>query len=261
MSLILDALNRADHQRSEENGTLNLHVDPSSPAQKKTFPWIILLIVSAVLVLVFFLYLLVRPSEQPAHTQNDSDAPMSAPSFPPPLAQKNKPVSSPLKSKTTKIHSSPIPAPTRIKTPQTTSTQTASTQATGQAQTPSSHAAISALYQQRNDAKNNYIHNRAKPENSTAENTYDPNSILKSIPLLSEFSFPFQRSVPSIEYNLHVYADANAGFVNLNGNRYRVGGQVVAGLRIIAILEDSLVLEYNNRQFRLIALNSWINFN
>ena len=86
-------------------------------------------------------------------------------------------------------------------------------------------------------------------------------SVLQQIPLLTERSARFQRSVPTIDYAIHVYSEnENAGFVNLNGAIRRIGSEIVPGLRVIAILNDSVVLDYNGSQFRLPALNSWMNF-
>ena len=89
----------------------------------------------------------------------------------------------------------------------------------------------------------------------------DPSlAILESIPLLSQLPSRFQQSIPNLEYSTHMYSDSG-GFIILNGGTYKVGAQPSADLRVIAILQNSVVLDYQGRQFRLNALNSWLNFN
>ena len=85
-------------------------------------------------------------------------------------------------------------------------------------------------------------------------------AILNSIPLLAQMPRRLQRAVPTINYTLHIYAQAG-GLVELNGQRLKTGAQLSPQLRVTAILKDSLVLEFEGVQFRLAALNSWMNFN
>lgn len=86
-------------------------------------------------------------------------------------------------------------------------------------------------------------------------------AILQQIPLLATMPARFQRSVPSIDYSVHVFNEKDgSGIVSLNGSIRKIGAQISPGLRVIAILPDSVVLDYNDIQFRLLALNSWVNF-
>ena len=45
----------------------------------------------------------------------------------------------------------------------------------------------------------------------------------------------------------------------LNSKSVKVGGNVAPGVKLDEILPDSVVLDYRGTQFRLRALNSWIN--
>ena len=83
---------------------------------------------------------------------------------------------------------------------------------------------------------------------------------LARLPLLSELSAQRQRSIPSINFSLHVYSsEQGKGFVTLNGQRRRAGDQVAPGLRLEDIVDDFIVLSYDGSRFRLMSLNSWIN--
>jgi len=81
-----------------------------------------------------------------------------------------------------------------------------------------------------------------------------------SVPLLSSLSQQTKDSVPTIFYERHDYSDNQAqSSVVLNGKSTKVGGSPTAGLKVEEILPDSVVLNYRGTQFRLRALNSWIN--
>ena len=81
-----------------------------------------------------------------------------------------------------------------------------------------------------------------------------------SVPLLSSLSQQTKDSVPTIFYERHDYSDNQAqSSVVLNGKSTKVGGSPTAGFKVEEILPDSVVLNYRGTQFRLRALNSWIN--
>jgi hypothetical protein len=119
--------------------------------------------------------------------------------------------------------------------------------------------AIASLYQQKVEQPTEPKKAVVTPTAAPVDNTL---FILKQIPLLLDRSSRFQRSVPSIDYAVHVYSEEDgAGFVKLNGAISKVGAQIAPDLRLIAILNDSIVLDLNGTQFRLQALNSWVNYN
>ena len=81
-----------------------------------------------------------------------------------------------------------------------------------------------------------------------------------SVPLLSSLSQQTKDNIPTIFYERHDYSDNQAqSTVVLNGKSTKVGGSPTAGLKVEEILPDSVVLSYRGTQFRLRALNSWIN--
>jgi hypothetical protein len=47
--------------------------------------------------------------------------------------------------------------------------------------------------------------------------------------------------------------------VVLNGKKVKEGERLAGGIRLDEILPDSIVLSYKGQQFRLRALNSWVN--
>lgn len=80
------------------------------------------------------------------------------------------------------------------------------------------------------------------------------------VPFLSTMSQQTKDAVPTVYYQRHDYSsDSSVSSVVLNGTKVRVGGSPFSGMKVDEILPDSVVLSYQGTQFRLRALNSWIN--
>lgn len=82
-----------------------------------------------------------------------------------------------------------------------------------------------------------------------------------SAPFLSELSQQLKDQIPTIYYSQHDYSTGSPpSSVTLNGETLRDGSELAsAGLTVDEILSASVVLSYRGTQFRLKALNSWIN--
>ena len=76
-------------------------------------------------------------------------------------------------------------------------------------------------------------------------------------PLLEVLSQQRKDNIPTIIYSQHDWNDDEPSVV-LNGERLSAG-QRVGSIRVIEILADSVVLRWQDIEFRLRALNSWIN--
>jgi len=80
-----------------------------------------------------------------------------------------------------------------------------------------------------------------------------------SAPFLSDLSQQKKDTIPTLMYSRHEFSSDEAlSSVTINGTQLKKGGRV-AGVRVVEILPDSLVLSYQGSEFRLRALNSWIN--
>ena len=79
-------------------------------------------------------------------------------------------------------------------------------------------------------------------------------------PFVIDLSQQKKDAVPTIFYQRHDYAgDSASSSVVLNGKTLRVGGLAAPGVKVEEILPDSVVLSHDGNQFRLRALNSWVN--
>ncbi|MFK8050199.1 MAG: general secretion pathway protein GspB [Halioglobus sp.] len=81
-----------------------------------------------------------------------------------------------------------------------------------------------------------------------------------SAPFIADLSQQLKDDIPTIMYLKHDYSSKpGESVVVLNSKSVRVGGRIGAGMTVEEILTDSVVLNYRGTQFRLRALNSWIN--
>lgn len=80
------------------------------------------------------------------------------------------------------------------------------------------------------------------------------------VPFLIDLSQQTKDSIPTVHYLRHDYSsNASQSTVVLNSKTLAVGGSPLPGMKVEEILQDSVVLNYQGTQFRLRALNSWIN--
>jgi len=78
------------------------------------------------------------------------------------------------------------------------------------------------------------------------------------VPLLENLTQQQKDRVPTIIYSAHQFGGDNPAFVELNGSRLKEG-ESDRTIRVDEILDDSVILSAVGTQFRLKALNSWIN--
>ena len=78
------------------------------------------------------------------------------------------------------------------------------------------------------------------------------------VPVLGELSKQFRDRVPTLMYLRHDYAGDGDSSVLLNGATLR-RGQRTGPVQVIDILPDSVILRFDGTDFRLRALNSWVN--
>ena len=79
-------------------------------------------------------------------------------------------------------------------------------------------------------------------------------------PFLSDLSQQAKDRIPTIMYSRHDYSgEPKQSSVVLNGKKLKAGNKVSGEVKLVEILADSIVLGHRDTQFRLRALNSWIN--
>ena len=72
------------------------------------------------------------------------------------------------------------------------------------------------------------------------------------IPGLKELPLDFRRKVPEININVYVYSeDVDERFVVVNMVKYTAGSMIAENMELKEILNDSLVVEYRDKTFRI----------
>ena len=80
------------------------------------------------------------------------------------------------------------------------------------------------------------------------------------VPFLGDLSQQTKDDIPTLYYQRHDYSsDTNLSSIVVNGTTVKAGESPLPGMKVEEILPDSVVLSYRGTQFRLRALNSWVN--
>ena len=89
---------------------------------------------------------------------------------------------------------------------------------------------------------------------AAGESTLFPHPVV----LLENLSQQQKNRVPTIVYSDHLFAATGISSVELNGKRL-LAGQQADGIEVVEILTDGVILRAGGSEFRLRALNTWVN--
>ena len=79
-------------------------------------------------------------------------------------------------------------------------------------------------------------------------------------PFIQDLSQQRKNAIPTLMYSIHNYSGKSGqSSVMINGKSLRAGANVGKGVKLEEILPESIVLSHQGEQFRLRALNSWVN--
>jgi FtsZ-interacting cell division protein ZipA len=257
MSLLLDALNKADQERkrNETPGISSNHEQHGGEDEPRGYRLGLILggVVGLALLLILIYWLGQRST-------------VSAPA-------KTNTVSSSAATDTTTQESAAVETkPAETNEPQ----QAASTDQP----TPEAEENVADLYQQNSQvppenasitisapppAPEQPVPDPEPPANPPApttdsENTPPSTSIAQfaNVPELHDLPNNILEKVPTLNYSEHNY-NVNGGSVKINGVVLRADEQIANGIVIDAILEDGIILHIDNYPFKMRAMNSWVN--
>ncbi|GAB3278206.1 general secretion pathway protein GspB [Parahaliea aestuarii] len=265
MSLILDAINRSQRERAnpgEVPGVATVHYAEATVAPSA---WKVgalgLALVTALAVIAWLLF---RPAEQPPLAPVETVAP--APVAPAQVPAKQEAVAA--------REPEPAAALEREQTP------AAKPLSAAQEQAPVS-AEVSALYQQPQAEESvaapaSVEAAPAPKEVQAAEPEEQPLDVgalvaqaeaeLRSAelaehpaPFLHNLSQQRKDAIPTLFYSQHDYRGDGASTVTINSKTAASGQSLGKGVTVVEVLPDSVVLSYDGQEFRLKALNSWVN--
>ncbi len=282
MSLILDALNKADGERSpDETPSLNsnhdVNIEDSKPLlnTKVIYGLIGFLIF---LVLIVIILMLSGKSDNNDRVQYSEDKNSNTDVSK--NLKANSSATAPLPPSTVDQKPSAPPATLEPSTPQNRYNEmkgkliakqyesaTKSEQGgepgikTTEKPTPDSRPtksskAIASIYQKSKEEK-------AKPKIKAAPK---PTPIAKLpsledypfISFIGDLAYAKQKGIPTLMYTEHNYSKNSASVV-LNNVTRQTGQAIADHLTLEAIVEDGIVLQYKTMRFKVVAYNSWVN--
>lgn len=293
MSLILDALNKADRENRKPESSPNLETEHAQPvelsAKSSNLPWYFFVLIICIVsgVAIFFVLTKSNPlADQPqtvaptlTHTAQKKNV---APSVDVPQTTKNNNSGSTITSQAKITEQAPnkaeelrqkfIQAQYEQQQQKIANKAIASQSPTQQ---PKAQKKITGLYQQptiataqkntpkvvsaaaqkpKTQAPKKSIESASNQvQVSTSDNQLDFYGHIGSV---RDLPFNAQNNVPTMMYTEHNY---NRKSVTINGKEYKEKSSISKGLVIEKVLEDGLILKYQQYTFKMRAYNNWIN--
>lgn len=271
MSLILDALNRSRHDADAVPGLESQHALPDSGRSGNNLWWALAL-VAALAVIAFLLYERGAGGEPPAPPQPAAVEQQAQAVEPGPTVEAQPAV----------VATEPVPVEVQPRRdPPAIAPEPVSQVANPGVANPD----VAALYQRESapetpkpavnpEAVQPEKGPETAPVTTESEQPVDLEAMLQQardelenaqleehpVPFLATLSQQTKDGIPTIFYERHDYSGrAGQSSVVLNGRTLKAGGTTSEGVRVDEILPDSVVLQYQGTQFRLRALNSWVN--
>ncbi len=264
MSLILDALNKADTERdTDETPSLNSdHDSHSERGSPELNPKVIYGLIAALIVLVCIVIVLmlggrdktatnpapVVPLQYTGKTEDSQPSPQPAslptqqtPSGP---AQPNR--YSAMKEKLIAKQYDEA-AKTTSEPPKATDTKTTVTD-----------KKIASIYKKSAETTIKAKQKKKAPPKPTPAPKLPSLADYPTLDFIGDMPYAKQKAIPTLMYSDHSYSKDNATVI-LNKVTRRQGQQIADHLTLEAIVEDGIVLKYQGLRFKIGAYNSWIN--
>jgi len=271
MSLILDALNRAEHERKNQNAVPDLNTLhrpqelTATPSAHRTLWWgggVVLVLITIIIALVVLLRQ--EPVAQPSATK-------AAPAQQSPAVPSPNPVVAP----TPAVDQRPAPAaiPAVETAPQVAAPNADVNQlyaAEDVEPAVATDTGVNELYaaEAATAAASETIVDPFNPTGDTAvatasiqeqapPRTFDS---IKNIPDFNALPWNMRQQIPTISYARHNYLANGVSSVVINNQTSGVGNIIGTGQFIVQdIYIDGVILKHGNAVFKLRALNGWIN--
>ena len=243
MSLLLDALNKADQERKRNEATPGINSNHGHAGDHNTRTLSITVIAAALIGFVILLAAIYWLGQRSSATAPIATAANSA----------TAPLASQVQNTSQTLHSKPpILAP------------------------PAPESSAQEAITSEDDVASLYAQNTQPPEQvapapvTEAAATNDngitgvqpltPTSITQfaNLPDLHDLPSQILVKIPSLNYSEHNYNNIG-GSVKINGEIKHANDQLASGLVIDKILEDGMILHVDNYSFKMRALNSWVN--
>ncbi|WP_045860565.1 general secretion pathway protein GspB [Teredinibacter purpureus] len=268
MSLILDALNKADQERRKHDDPpgLGSHHDDDFPTPKHnrfTFGIAVACIgIAIAFAAAYWLWPTKSTSNIAPLNNGESDNTVQQSAATPTLEAASIPVT----------HTAAIPVPAGSHLPQAPDSNTNDVEALYQrSETPLPTDASLASTVPDNSSPPPVVALSTKPAEvpvnpiPTPSPTVEPEprhptlADFASVGNIRSLSWTIQEKIPSLNYSDHRYMPNEKGFIVINGQKVRKGGLIEKGLLLESVLQDGALMKFEGKIFKIPALNSWVN--
>lgn len=254
MSFILDALERSRQERDAAAGGPDLSCAMGHPGEQQGRPpWVPVLLMGLGLALAVIAWLLVSRLEAPGVgiEQGAENAPSASSSVRPQAPLPVVPSSPPAE-----LQSAPT-TPVENNSGDAVRDLYRAAQSADTAQVPADRRSDTADIDASGDDVGESVDIDAMV--ARAEAALDSLDLAAHpVPMLEELSQMLRDGIPTLMYSQHDYRSSGESAVFINRERRREGDSI-GGVRVQEILPDSVILSYRGTEFRLRALNSWVN--
>lgn len=249
MSLLLDALNKADQERKRNEATPGINSNHDQRDDQDPRNNSILLIVAIVIGLLILLAAIYWLGQRSTATQvSTASAPVTATSSTPKITTHTANKKSVVSGETTSVEAN------------TTTTET-----------DTSDETVASLYQNTHVPESNAAVTISPPGETPAQPANEPAPVsapdiaapvsitqFANLPEIHDLPNNILEKIPSLGYSEHNY-NANGASVKINGEIKHVNDQLPSGIVIDKILQDGMILHIDNYSFKMRAMNSWVN--
>lgn len=252
MSLILDALRKADAERQSRERPAGLDTQPAATETAgNQWRWGLVAVLLVVVSLALGWWL--RPVPEVAGTAPvavDRIEPRPTRELAPP------PGSEPAPETASEATSEPRLQKLYDRARPSAGADRAETEATGTEAPPTTPdlETIASLYRQEAPAAPD--DNSASPGADTGSADSSPAAAVGAI---RDLPLSVQNRIPTLMYAAHDYLEGSRPSVVFNGQRYYEGQTLERGLRLERIEEDGVIIRVDDHRFKLRALSSWVN--
>lgn len=268
MSLILDALNKADRERQNTEAPPGIHsIHEVREFNQKKRLWLYLVPISiAIVILAVLVWQLVTPDSTPevqaVNTVVNEVDPLKKstriPGLPKPVLVKEEkqiPINKPAVDELYSEKEIPTAAAVTNSTPDTT-------QLTSNAENQLDISDSKSTTESGNTSPQEIQTTASTVETPPSTPPVTPTSLsdFPQIGTVGDLPWTIINTLPSLNYSQHVYRGSQSeSYVVLNDQRKREGQSLTESIRVEHILRDGIILAYKEYQFKLRALNSWVN--
>ncbi|MFL0799969.1 MAG: general secretion pathway protein GspB [Agarilytica sp.] len=267
MSLILDALNKADNERNTDD-TPSLSSDHDGQVERRApelNPKVIYGLIAALILLVCVVIALMlggkgnstaNPASVdtaiPTNNMEDSQSPSSLQANVPTQPQPNQQTSTdPAEPNRYSEMKEKLIAKQYDEAAKTASEEPKSTATIADKK-------VASIYQKSAETTTKAKQKKKAPPKPTPAPKLPSLADYPSLDFIGDMPYAKQKAIPTLMYNDHSYSKDNATVI-LNKITRRQGQQISDQLFLEAIVEDGIVLKYQGLRFKIGAYNSWIN--